>query len=417
METMLATLNRALRHARSSLLYQNHLPDAPLEFVEEWRQLPFTSREDLREHSPFGRLSVPLEEAIQYHESSGTTGAPVSTWFTRRDVDEITGELGKWGVRFGKGDRVLIRFPYALSTISHLVHAAVQRNGACVIPADSRTTVTPLPRVVRLMRDLDVTVLACLSLQAVILAETAEMLGFHPRKDFPHLRAICTAGEPLTPARRRLLEEAWGVPVYDNYGMTETGPLAIDCPHGYMHVLDGLVHLELLKMDGRTEAEPGEVGRLIVTTLTERATPVIRYQTGDLARIVNAHCPCGEKYALEVMGRESEAIWIDKRPFTHRECEEIVSRLPSRRFWIVGPLQQGGLHFVVEQEEQADCISSHLLDRLEEEFSVRLRIDLVPKGTLYPRDDFLSAGLTNKPRYFYSEEEMAGFQLKPGRST
>ena len=129
----------------------------------------------------------------------------------------------------------MVRFPYALSTISHFLHQASQKNHACVIPVDSRTTVTPMPKVIELMRKLGVTVLACNPLQAIMLAEVAEIEGLHPIDDFPSLRAICTAGEPMTRFKRNLLQEIWGVPVYDNYGMTEVGTVMVECKFKQHH--------------------------------------------------------------------------------------------------------------------------------------------------------------------------------------
>ena len=168
---------------------------------------------------------------LQYHESSGTTGQPISAWFSEKDLDDMTTSINECGVHFSKQDKVLIRFPYALSTISHFLHQAAQKKHACVIPADSRTTVTPMPRVIELMRKLGVTVLACNPLQAIMLAEVAEIEGLHPIDDFPSLRAICTAGEPLTSYKRSLLQEIWGVPIYDNYGMTEVGTVMVECQY------------------------------------------------------------------------------------------------------------------------------------------------------------------------------------------
>ena len=103
-------------------------------------------KEDLQNHSPYGFVAANKEDLLQYHESSGTTGQPISAWFSEKDLDDITTSINDCGVHFSKQDKVLIRFPYALSTISHFLHQAAQKNHACVIPADSRTTVTPMPR-------------------------------------------------------------------------------------------------------------------------------------------------------------------------------------------------------------------------------------------------------------------------------
>jgi phenylacetate-CoA ligase len=394
----LAAINQVLRHARGASFYRGRLPEAPLRSWEEFQRLPFTTKQHLREQSPHGLVCVPGERLLQYHESSATTGTPVSVWFTAEDLAEIREQLSRWGVGFKPGDRVLVRSPYALSTIGHLVQAAAQHRQACVIAADSKTTITPMPRVLELMKKLQVTVLASLPLVAVMLAEIAEMKGLDPRRDFPHLRALCCAGEPLTPARRQLLEQLWGVPAYDNYGMTETGPQAMDCPERQLHPWQDHFHMEVLDERLERAVAPGEVGQLVVTSLTPRATPMIRYMTGDRVRLLERPCACGQTATLQVLGRLEETLWLQGRPFDLWTLEELVSQLPCQRFWRVAPMPEG-LHFVVEQEGDVRQVSAGLLERLERAYGARLRVDVVPRGTLYDRQELVSFGMEGKPLY------------------
>lgn len=394
----LAAVNQVLEHARRSTFYRDRLPAAPLRTWEELRLLPFTTREDLRRCSPHGLVSVPREALSQYHESSSTTGLPISAWYSAEDLEEIRSHFSRWGVGFAPGARVLIRFPYALSTIGHMVHAAAAHAGACVIPADSRTTITPLPRVVELLRKLEVHILATLSLSAVMVAEAAEMAGFKARRDFPHLRAICCAGEPLTPHRRQLLQEIWGVPVYDNYGMTETGPLAMACRVGRLHPWEDHFHMEVLDERLEREAPAGEIGQLVVTSLTRRATPMVRYVTGDRVRRMEEPCPCGQNVELHVRGREADTLRVKGRQLDLWDLEAIVSRLPSRRFWRVHA-EADGLCFVVEKETDDEAIDPGLLEELEREHVVPVRVELVAKGFLYDRREPISFGMSGKPVY------------------
>ncbi|WNG42962.1 phenylacetate--CoA ligase [Archangium minus] len=405
MSERLERINEVLRHARSSAFYRERIPDTPLRSWEEFQRLPFTTKEDLRQQSPHGLVCVPPQELRQYHESSATTGTPVSSWFSGDDLEEIHSRFSEWGVGFTPGDRVLIRFPYALSTIGHFVHGAAQYKGACVIPADSRTSITPLPRVIELMRKLQVTVLATISLSAVMIAEAAEMAGFEPRRDFPHLRAICCAGEPLTQYRRQLLEELWGVPVYDNYGMTETGPQAMDCREQQLHPWRGHFWMEVLDERFEKEVAPGETGNLVVTSLTPRASPMIRYITGDRVQLLEKPCGCGETSTLRIRGREDDLLWVKGKPFDLWKLEEIVSQLPSRRFWRVNTEPDGRLHFVVEKERDGDALMPTLLSRLEEHHDVRLNVELVPKGTLYDRKELISFGMAGKPIYVSTSQQ------------
>jgi phenylacetate-CoA ligase len=118
-----------------------------------------------------------------------------------------------------------VRFPYAISVPAHIVTQAARERGACVIPASSRTAISPYRRVIELLTKLDVTVLGCLPMEAIWLAEAARQMNRDPARDFPHLRAICTAGELLSDARRERIADLWNCRVYNLYGCTEgAGP-------------------------------------------------------------------------------------------------------------------------------------------------------------------------------------------------
>ena len=220
------------------------------------------------------------------------------------------------------------------------------------------------------MRKLEVTVLACNPLQAIMLAEVAEKEGFHPIDDFPSLRAICTAGEPLTPFKRNLLHEIWGVPVYDNYGMTEVGTVMVECQYQQHHPFQAAYHIEILRDDLQTEALPGEAGNLVLTTLQKRATVMIRYLTGDRARVINRKCPCGKEPIIEILGRKSNLIKLNLIDFDQMEIEEMISYLPCRRFWAVGVFKDT-LTFFVEKESESDQVPPGMEEEWQRRYGVK----------------------------------------------
>lgn len=402
----LAALNQLLSHAKSSLFYSERLPEKPLTTLAEFKGIPLTTKEDLKKCGPCDLLCVPKRDLFQYHETFGTTGSPISVWYTKGDFEHSSQSLTQWGVNFRNDDIILIRFPYAISTIAHLVHEAAHRKDACVIPASSRTVVSPFIRIINLMQKLEVTILASLPLQAILIAETAEMLGLKPAVDFPRLRAICTAGETLPYERRRLIEEIWQVPVFDNYGMTELGPTTLDCPYGTTHPIADDFILEILDETLTIEVEPGQIGYLVVTTLNRTATPMIRYFTGDRARFVQKNCPCGQELALEIHGRREDTLVIGTKQLDRWDLEKIISLLPCRRFWVAGPSDQG-LQLIVEQEKPGDSLAKEVLSKIQEEWQITVNIEIVPKGTLYDRSQLLEVGVVGKPRYIYTAAEMA----------
>ncbi|MGE5509312.1 MAG: phenylacetate--CoA ligase family protein [Chitinophagales bacterium] len=402
-ESRLDALNLTLARARRGEFYRERLPATPLNSLAALAEIPLTTKEDLRSASPYGLLCVPLAEVAQYHESFGTTGTPVSAWYTEQDLRDNDAQIDFGDVGLGATDLMLIRFPYAISSAAHLFHHAAQARGAGVIPASSRSTVSPYPRVITLLHKLGVTVMAALPLQGLLLARTAELMGFVPSRDFPELRAICTAGETLTPVRRDLLHQLWGVPVFNFYGLTELGNVASDCRFGHLHPHENFL-VEVLADDLRSPAEPGQAGHLVVTTLRRQASPVIRFLTGDRARLVPG-CPCGRGDYLELRGRTADAIEAGGRLFDQWELEEIVSHLPCKRFWAVAPAPWG-LHFVVEQETPWDTVSPDLRRFLERKFGVGLAFEVVHQGSFHEPLELLSASEVGKPRYIYTEEEL-----------
>jgi phenylacetate-CoA ligase len=108
----------------------------------------------------------------------------------------------------------------------------------------------------------------------------------------PALREVRTVGEALTPGTRGLCREVLDVPIVDMYSAQEVGYVALQCPeHEHYHVQSERHLVEVLRDDG-TPCVPGETGRVVITDLHNFATPILRYDIGDLAEVAHA-CPCG----------------------------------------------------------------------------------------------------------------------------
>ncbi|NMB24060.1 MAG: phenylacetate--CoA ligase family protein [Firmicutes bacterium] len=402
----LIAVNEMLARCLASSFYSTRIPSSSLRSLTELKKLPLTKKDDLRQHSPYGFLAVPQNQVAVYHESFGTTGKPVSIWLTEQDLLDTASEIEACGVNLTPDDRVLIRYPYAISQVAHTFHLAARRQGACVIPVSSRSAISPFPRVVNMLRYLEVTVLAALPLQAILLAATAELMGLSPGRDFPHLRAICTAGEPLTPGRRKFIEQLWHVPIFDNYGMTELGAVALDCAHGRLHPrLDDFV-VELLDPDGETSVQLGDIGYLVVSTLRRRATPLLRYWTGDRVRLLRESCPCGAQYRLEVRGRQEDCLEAAGQIFDLWDLEAMIDGILGKGLWAVGLLENGGLHFVAENWSLEHKDPQATVLDLEEQYQVPIKIDMVPKGVFYEPKALLTTGNIGKPRYVYTTKEL-----------
>lgn len=302
------------RAARSSY-YGPRLAGVRVETLDDLGRLPITSKEDARAASPFGLLAVAPDELFQYHESYGTTGTPTSSWLTRQDFQNYATQINHTGADLRPDDRLLVRFPYAISVPAHIVTRAAHDRGACVIPVSSRTAIAPYPRVIDLLRKLRATVIGCLPTEAVWLAETARRQGLDPARDFSHLRALLVAGELLSDARRARVAALWNAPVFNLYGCTEAGNIAADCGAGRLHLSWDHFLLEVLDEETWEPVPPGERGTAVLTTLTRQAMPLVRFVLGDHVRLrAEPRCPCGRTApVLEHHGRD-----LNRFPFGGR---------------------------------------------------------------------------------------------------
>jgi phenylacetate-CoA ligase len=403
-DAQIERFNETLRRARSSSFYRRRLAGLPLtiESLTEVRRFPITSKAELREGSPWDFVAAPQEELVEYHESFGTTGEPVSIWATKHDFSCWTKQILDCAVDFKPEDIVMIRFPYAISVPAHTVQAAARTRGACTIPVSSRTSISPFTRVIRLMDKLKGSVLACNPFEAILLGETAKLMGLDPARDFPSLRAICVAGEMLVDARKAQIERLWNVKVYNLYGSTETGNIAATCAEGKMHVSADHFLLEVLDPVTYEPLDPSQRGLLAVTTTFMEGTPLIRYDTRDIVRLLPGEsCSCGSKHpVLEHFGRYDQRIRLEGEEILLGDLQETILTapgIPIGLFWMVYLNGQG---LVIRMETA--CDRSGLIEAeayLSEKLKVRCEIEPVPQGTLYDREKLLAVESVCKAKY------------------
>jgi phenylacetate-CoA ligase len=370
--------------------------------MDDLSTLPLTTKDDVRSASPFGLVAVDQEELFQYHESFGTTGTPASGWLTRGDLENYAAQINQTAVNLDRGDRVLVRFPYAISVPAHIVTQAARNRDACVIPASSRTAVSPHTRIVELLQKLEVTVIGCLPMEAIWLGETARLMGRDPSRDFPHLRAICTAGELLTDARRQRIADLWDARVFNMYGCTEAGNIAADCEFGRLHLSWDHFLLEGLDETTSRPVAPGEMGTAVLTTLTREAMPLLRYTLGDYVRLRSEHdCPCGRKSpVIEHFGRDLNRFQFGGRWHFVKDLEELLLQAPVEaigNLWLI-EVRSSEVRFRVEAEHPDPSLYQSLEKRFRDESELPLRIDAVSPGSILDRSRLMKIEPVNKPR-------------------
>lgn len=396
-----------LSRLTNSPLYRDKLDgyDTARIKLADVRSLPLTTKAELRAAGAFGYLAVPKEQIAQYHESTGTTGEPSVSWFTLEDIETGGRQLRECGVNLVADDLVLIRFPYAMSLPAFLMQEACWSTGAGIVPASGRTVVTPYPRVLELMKRLGVTVIAGLPREMELLAETARLLGQQPSWDYPSLRAICVAGELLSDARRRHIERLWGVPVFNMYGSTETANIAVMCEHGVLHVTEQDFIVEALTEDGINPVAEGERGFAAITTLTHRASPLLRYFNEDIVAVTPHRCPCGRAgAALTHYGRAKDRMTFGTTTLDANDVQAAVySLVPSPDAWRVVE-QERGLHVLLDSHRSEEWTVEAVRIQLTRLLRVPVTVEIAADGVLLDRDELLRNAPSKKPIYIHRLE-------------
>ena len=282
-----------------------------LRSLADLQRLPFTVKNDLRDHYPFGLFARPVEQLARVHASSGTTGKPTVVGYTAQDLsnwaDLVARSLYAAGAR--RGDVVHNAYGYGLFTGGLGAHDGATRLGAPVVPVSGGAT----ERQVTLIMDFGARVLCATPSYALAIAEVAEQQGVDLRKSA--LRVGLFGAEPWSEAMRREIEARIGLRAVDIYGLSEImGPgVACECEaRNGLHGWEDHFLFEVIDPDSGAALPEGEAGELVITTLTKEALPMLRYRTRDITRLERAPCACGRTHAriLRVTGRNDDMLII-----------------------------------------------------------------------------------------------------------
>ena len=362
---------------------------------EDVRRLPFTVKEDLRQHYPLGLLAVPRAEVVRIHGSSGTTGKPTFVAYTRHDLDTWTGLVARFLTAGGLRPEhtVHVAFGYGLFTGGFGLHYGIERVGAAVVPAAGGNT----PRQVQLIQDLGAEVLVCTPSYALHIGEVMHAQGLTPEKislEYGHF-----GGEPWTEELREELEKVLGILAFNNYGLSEViGPgVSGECfVRNGMHISEDHFLVECLHPETLDPVPEGEVGELVFTTLTKEAMPLLRYRTRDLASLERGPCPCGRTgiRMSRVKGRSDDMLIIRGVNVFPSQIEEALLRAEGTApHYLIEVSRPGALDEVVVKVEvrPADFRDEmrqmvELKERIDREIhavtGVRMTVDLVAPNTL-----------------------------------
>jgi phenylacetate-CoA ligase len=334
--------------------------------LADLQRLPFTTKQDMRDSYPYNLFAAPMEEIVRIHASSGTTGKPTVVGYTSRDIGNWSDLMARSFVAAGahRGDIIHNAYGYGLFTGGLGAHYGAERLGASVIPISGGNT----KRQIMIMQDFGSTVLTCTPSYSLFMAEEAKTEGIDFKK--LKLRIGIFGAEPWSEAMRQEIEAKLNLDAIDIYGLSEImGPgVAIECIEAKngLHIWEDHFLPEIIDPESGEVLPAGEIGELVITTITKEGIPLIRYRTRDITRLSYEPCICGRTHArlARMSGRSDDMLIIRGVNVFPSQIESILVRVEG-----VEP------HYllIVDREENLDTLEVQV-EVGEELFSDEIKV-------------------------------------------
>ena len=329
-------LERSLRQAVNSPCYRRHpeiarLAASGIKSLEQLGELPFTTKNDLRQGFPWGYLAKERKEVVRLHSSSGTTGNPTVVYHDRHDLESWANLMARSLYSAGVRDTDVFQniCGYGLFTGGLGFQYGIEKLGCLSIPAGAGNSL----RQIKLMRDFGTSVAHAIPSYLGRLFEVFHEEGLDPRRD-TQLHTLVIGAEPHSEEHRRRIEELFGVKAYNSFGLSEmNGPgVAFECTQqNGLHVWEDAYLVEIIDPLTLAPVAEGEIGELVMTTLDRQAMPLIRYRTRDLTRFIPGRCPCGRTHRRidRIAGRSDDMFIIKGCNVFPMQVEGILLKLPE----------------------------------------------------------------------------------------
>lgn len=261
--------------------------------IEDLPKLPFVTKDDLREHYPAGYCGVPMSDCVHITASSGTTGKSVIGFYTKEDVDMISDCGARALVAAGgtKDDIFHLCFGYGLFTGGFCYDAGAHRLGCLTLPMSAGNT----QRQLQFMVDLKATMICCTPSYAANLGEAIAEAGL---RDKIKLKSGLFGAEPWTKEMRQKIEALLGIKAHNVYGLTEiSGATAFDCEEQEgLHINEDHFIAEIIDPHTLKVLPEGETGELVISSISKKGFPLLRYRTRDLSSLSYKPCSCGRTF-------------------------------------------------------------------------------------------------------------------------
>ncbi|MFT3848466.1 MAG: phenylacetate--CoA ligase [Propionivibrio sp.] len=394
-------LNNTLRQAINAPYYRRQAAIGRaaangLKSIDAIRELPFTTKEDLRGDYPWGFLAADKRDVVRLHSSSGTTGNPTAIYHNRHDLGSWANLMARSLFAAGVRDTDVFQniCGYGLFTGGLGFQYGIEKLGCLSIPAGAGNSL----RQIKLMRDFGTTVAHAIPSYLGRLYDVFREEGLDPRQD-TRLHTLVIGAEPHTEEHRRRIEDMFGVKAYNSFGLSEmNGPgVAFECTEqNGLHIWEDAYVVEIINPQTLEPVADGEVGELVMTTLDRQAMPIIRYRTRDLTRFLPGACKCGRTHRRidRISGRSDDMFIVKGCNVFPMQVEAILMRLPEvgDDYRILLETMDDQDEMIVEVEVKKEWFRGDLtfLDRLQkhitrlirDEVLVRPLVKLVESGSI-----------------------------------
>jgi phenylacetate-CoA ligase len=381
----LELIREVFSRVKKNGLYGHKFNGLTLTTWEDFFSLPLTTKEDLRSCTPEDTLAIPITEVWHYHESFGTTGKPVSTWWSEEDFNREVDLTHRWTAPIQPGMRVLNRFPYSFAVPPFILETKCKRDGGVILPAGNLNWNVSYARTLDLIKRVGVEAIGCLPLELIILDIVAEKLGYNINNDFKSLKHVLVSGRIVPPVLREYLEQRWKVSLTSVYGNTEGGGIASTCHAWSLHIHPDAFILEILDPKTLQPVSPGDIGVLVITSYYRHAAPLFRYITRDICRMITEPCSCGDTAPIiQVLGRMDDEVILKGKELYFYDIEqsvlEFAKQFDSAVYFVI--VTNKCLHIRVESHNSINKPSRESMNLLQNALDVPLKVHITSKGEL-----------------------------------